>query len=110
MSAVKEALLRFTPSKSGVPPSEAQLLAQGNGIYSVKGSFLSLPGQWQVQVVIRREGKFDDFANFNFAVLAPGAQRQSGSTQNVAGVIVVLDGITIRAGDVGALAAGVWLP
>ena len=36
VQAVKEALLRFTPSQSNVPPSEAQLLAVGNGDYSVK--------------------------------------------------------------------------
>ncbi len=93
VQAVKEALLRFTPAKSGVPPSEAQLLAQGNGNYSVKGSFLSLPSQWQIQVVVRRDGKFDAFANFNFSVLAPGAQRQSASTENAAGVIIMLDGL-----------------
>ncbi len=93
VQAVKEVLLRFTPAKSGVPPSEAQLLAQGNGNYSVKGSFLSLPSPWQIQVVVRRDAKFDAFANFNFGVLAPGAQRQGGSTQHVAGVIVVLDGL-----------------
>ena len=71
VTAVKEALLRFTPAKSGVAPSEAQLLSQGGGEYSAKGSYLSLPGRWQVQVVVRREGQFDAFANFNFVVLAP---------------------------------------
>jgi mono/diheme cytochrome c family protein len=93
VKAVKEALLRFTPAKSGVPPSEAQLLARGDGSYSVKGSYLSLPSEWQLQVVIRRQAKFDSFANFSFAVLAPGQQRQSAGTQNMAGAVILLDGL-----------------
>jgi copper transport protein len=93
VSAVKEALLRFTPGQSNVPPSEAQLPAQGNGGYSVKGSFLSLPGRWQVQVVVRRDNQFDAFANFYFTVSAPGANRESAATPNAAGGVIALDGI-----------------
>ncbi len=93
VQSVKEALLRFTPSQSNVPPSEAQLLAQGDGDYSVKGSFLSLPGNWQVQVVVRRENKFDDFANFNFGIVPPGANRENAATPNIAGGMIVLDGL-----------------
>ncbi len=76
-----------------MPPSEAQLLAQGGGDYSVKGSFLSLPGNWQVQVVVRRENKFDDFANFNFGIVPPGANRENAATPNIAGGMLVLDGL-----------------
>jgi copper transport protein len=93
VQAVKEALLRFTPGQSNVPPSEAQLLAVGNGDYSVKGSFLSLPGNWQVQVVVRRENKFDDFANFNFSIILPGANRENAATSNIAGGVLVLDAV-----------------
>lgn len=93
VDAVKEALLRFTPGQSNVPPSEAQLIAQGNGDYSVKGSFLSLPGNWQVQVVVRRENRFDAFANFNFPVVPPGANRENAATPNIAGGFILLDGL-----------------
>ncbi len=91
--SVKEALLRFTPGQSNVAPSEAQLLAQGNGDYAVKGSFLSLPGAWQVQVVVRRANKFDSFANFNFSIVPPGANRENAHTPNIAGGVAVLDAL-----------------
>lgn len=66
VNETKEVALRFTPTTADVPPSEAQLIAQGNGVYSLKGGFLSLPDAWQVQAVVRRAGAFDAFANFNF--------------------------------------------
>lgn len=69
----KEVALRFTPTKVSVPPSEVQLTALGGGVYSAKGAYLSLPDTWQVQAVIRREAKFDAFANFNFALGATSA-------------------------------------
>ena len=90
---VKEALLRFTPGQQNVSPSEAQLLGQGGGVYETKGSYLSLPGNWQVQVVVRRENKFDAFANFNFSVTPPGANRESSFTPNIAGGMILLDGL-----------------
>jgi copper transport protein len=93
VQVVKEALLRFTPARNNVPPSEVQLLGQGNGTYTAKGSYLSLPGNWQIQAVVRREDKFDSYANFNFSVSAPGASRESAATQNVAGGIILLDGL-----------------
>jgi copper transport protein len=93
VDTIKEALLRFTPGQQNVSPSEAQLLAQGGGVYSTKGSYLSLPGNWQVQVVVRRENKFDTFANFNFPLIPPGANRESALTPNFAGGMIVLDGL-----------------
>ncbi len=66
----KEVALRFTPAQTSLPPSEAQLTGEGNGRYTVKGAYLSLPDTWQVQAVVRREGKFDSFANFNFELSA----------------------------------------
>jgi mono/diheme cytochrome c family protein len=64
----KEVALRFTPTTANVPPSGTQLIGQGNGQYAIKGSYLSLPDAWQVQAVVRREGKFDAFANFNIDI------------------------------------------
>ncbi len=69
----KEVALRFTPTKANVPPSEAQLIAQGGGVYTTKGAYLGLPDTWQVQAVVRRAGKFDSFANINFDVNAIGS-------------------------------------
>ncbi len=66
--STKEVLLQFTPVSGKLPPSKVTLSAQGGGKYSLKGSNLSLPDDWQVQAVVRREGKFDAYANFNVTV------------------------------------------
>jgi copper transport protein len=71
----KEVLLRFAPLSGKLPPSEAALSAQGGGQYSLKGSNLSLPDTWQVQAVVRREGQFDTYANFNVSVGATATQQ-----------------------------------
>lgn len=65
--------LSFTPTAVDVPPSQAQLAAQGNGLYGTQGAYLSLPGVWQVQAAVRRAGMFDAFANFNLDLSAAGA-------------------------------------
>lgn len=68
-----EVLLRFTPASGKVPPSEATLTSQGDGTYSIKGSYLSLPDSWQVQAVVRRTGAFDVYANYDLTVGSSGA-------------------------------------
>ena len=93
VNVVKDATLRFTPDKNNVSPSEAQLLAQGNGIYSIKGSYLSLPGNWQVEAIIRRENKFDAYAPFNYQVGAPGSNLGESQFPIIAGGIIFLDGL-----------------
>jgi len=65
LAPAKEVLLRFTPAAGNLPPAEAQLTLQATSAYTTQGSYLSLPGAWQVQAVVRREGKFDVFANFD---------------------------------------------
>jgi copper transport protein len=91
----KEALLRFTPTNANLPPSEAPLAAQGNGVYTARGAYLSLPGQWQVQAVVRREDKFDAFVNFNLEVGAASTStafpwtRVTGGGLLVAGIVFV---------------------
>lgn len=87
--STKEVLLRFTPASGKLPPSEANLSAQGGGRYSIKGSYLSLPDTWQVQAVVRREGKFDAYANFDLAVGA-SASGQSYPWHRVAGGLLLL--------------------
>ena len=71
VQSVKEALLRFTPSQANIPPSELELIGQGDGGFTAKGTYLSLPGNWQVQAIVRRQDKFDAYANFNFTLSKP---------------------------------------
>ena len=66
VTGAKQVALRFTPTIANLAPSQAVLQDKGNGLYSARGAYFSLPDNWQVQAVVRREGKFDAFANFNF--------------------------------------------
>jgi mono/diheme cytochrome c family protein len=93
VQSVKDALLRFTPDQGNIPPSEIQLIGQGNGTFTAKGTYLSLPGNWQVQAVVRREDKFDAFANFNFKVQKPGSANESSAIPRTSGALIILAGI-----------------
>ncbi len=92
---VKEALLRFTPNQGNFPPSEGQLISQGDGTFTAKGTYLSLPGSWQVQAVVRRVDKFDAYANFNFALRSPGSGDQPSATPHLAGVLILFNGLLL---------------
>lgn len=84
----KAAALRFTPVSGKLPQSEAILEARGNGEYSIRGAYLNLQDSWQVQAVVRRENKFDAYANFNFELGAgPG---QSYPWYRIAGGAILL--------------------
>ena len=74
-SQLKKLLLRFTPSQANISPSELELIGQGDGGFIAKGTYLSLPGNWQVQAIVRRQDKFDTYANFNFTLSKPGIRQ-----------------------------------
>jgi copper transport protein len=93
VQSVKEILLRFTPNKGNIPPSDLELIGQGNGAFSAKGTSLSLPANWQVQAIVRRDNKFDAYANFNFNVRAPGAASESTADPRVVGMLVIVIGL-----------------
>ena len=95
VSSVKNALLRFTPHQGNIPPSEIQLIGQGNGTYSAKGTYLSLPGHWQVQGVVRRANKFDAFANFDFNINPPGSANESSTIPRQAGAVLIVISLLI---------------
>ncbi len=92
---VNQALLRFTPQMANMAPSEGELIGQGNGTYTTKGTFLSMPGSWQVQVVVRRANKFDAYANFNFTINKPGETKQAAATPRFAGGLFLMMGLIV---------------
>ena len=97
LDQAKEVALRFTPTRTNVPPSEAQLSAQGSGVYAAKGAYLGLPDTWQVQAVVRREGEFDAFANFNFAVSAASTAASFPWTRASGGALLVAASVYLAA-------------
>jgi len=56
--------LRYTFLGQSIGAAETVAEPTGNGHYQVEGSYISLVGNWQVEVAIRRPGQFDTFAPF----------------------------------------------
>ena len=86
----KEVLLRFTSSQANIPPSELQLIGDGTGMYMAKGTYLSLPGNWQVQAVVRREDRFDAYANFDLKLQKPGSSERTVSSQQTGSLTLLI--------------------
>ena len=90
LRSAKEVLIRFTPSRANIPPSEIQLIGDGTGMFMAKGSNLSLPDQWQVQVVVRRENKFDVYANFDVNLQKPGSVDNTSASRQAGGLLLTI--------------------
>ncbi|MCI0553283.1 MAG: copper resistance protein CopC [Anaerolineae bacterium] len=90
VQSAKEVLLRFTPNQGNIPPSELELIGLGDGTFTAKGAYLSLPGSWQVQAVVRREDKFDAYANFDFTLRSPGSAEGSSTIPRQAAWLILL--------------------
>ena len=117
LRTAKEVLLRFTPDQANISPSELELISQGNGTFTAKGTYLSVPGRWQVQAIVRREDKFDAYANFNFALQKPGTPkenavniaRQTGLLLLFAGLLCGLLALAVHAKPIWRLGTGLPL-
>ena len=104
LRTAKEVLLRFTPDQANISPSELELISQGDGTFTAKGTYLSVPGNWQVQAIVRRDDKFDAYANFNFTLQKAGTPnenaanitRQTGLLLLFAGLLCGLLAFTLR--------------
>jgi copper transport protein len=93
LHSAKKVLLRFTPNQPNIAPSELELIGQGDGTFTAKGTYLSIPGNWQVQAVVRREDAFDAFANFNFTLQKPGASNEAAAIPRQIGLLILLIGL-----------------
>ena len=71
------------------------MIGQGDGSYTIKGTFFSMPGRWQVQAVVRRPNKFDAYANFNFMVPQPGQSSEAAGIPRVAGGLFLGMGLIV---------------
>lgn len=79
VSDASEVALRYTFLGESVGASSATAVSQGNGHYLVQSSDISLIGNWQVEVSVRRPNTFDTFAPFRLtAGLGGGIQPMSG--------------------------------
>lgn len=114
VQTAREILLRLTPKAGNIPSSELQLLADGGGTFSAKGTNLSLPGDWQVQAVVRRVDRFDAYVNYDLELRHPGesnttaASKQTGSLLLLIGLASVLT--TFSAGAKRSIRFGLGIP
>ena len=91
LRTANEVLLRFTPDQENIAPSDLELISRGDGTFTAKGTYLSVPGNWQVQAIVRREDKFDAYANFNFSLQKPGAANEGvANTARQSGTLLLL--------------------
>jgi copper transport protein len=117
LRTANEVLLRFTPDQANIPPSDLELISQGDGTFTAKGTHLSVPGDWHVQAIVRREDKFDTYANFNFTLQKPGTPgenaatiaRQTGLLLFFAGLLCGLLAFPVRARPIFRLGVGMPL-
>jgi copper transport protein len=89
---ITEAVLRFNAVGHDIPQFEAPLEDNGEGNFSVEGNYLSLPGQWQVQAVAKRDGVLDAVAYFNFG-LTPPQRAGADHTRGIGVLLAALDGL-----------------
>ncbi len=94
LRTAKEVLLRFTSRNVNISPSDLELISQGDGTFQAKGALLSVPGDWQIQAIVRREDNFDAYADFDFRLQAPALANES--TANIAkqtGLLFLFTGV-----------------
>ncbi len=68
--ADKVALL-LTPPDSSLGTTEVVLAGRGNGRYSGEGKYLSLPGDWQIQALVRLPGREDIRVTYSLSPKPP---------------------------------------
>ena len=67
----KNVSLEFSSKSGMMPDSKAALTNTGNGVYSLKGGYLSMPDQWDIKVVVQRTGQFDVYSDFSVPISQP---------------------------------------
>lgn len=63
-AGVSEVSLRFTFLGQSLGSAEAEAEQMAEGLYHLEGSYISLIGDWQMEVSVRRPGSFDTFAAY----------------------------------------------
>ena len=78
--------LRITLADESLGEQEARTEHTGAGIYSARGAWLSLAGDWQVVVLVRRSGQYDVRVPIALAlsVVAPAPVQPAASAQQPA--------------------------
>jgi copper transport protein len=97
LQGAKEVLLRFTPLNKNIPAADTILTAAGSGQFTASAANLSLPADWQIQAIVRRENRFDAMASFQFSLAGGDGASAPDATPRVAGGLLALDGLLFGA-------------
>jgi len=96
VEAVKGVLLTFIPVQADLPPSDMQMTAQGNGVFTAQGSNIGFPGDWQVEVSIDRPTSYLAIVTFDFNMPKPGTnENRSAAILQLSIFLIVLIGFLI---------------
>ncbi len=68
---IKAVFLIFNNEQAGLGPISAELTKVGEGQYSGSGSYLSQPGEWEVEITVQRTDAYDLNHSFTFEVKNP---------------------------------------
>jgi copper transport protein len=105
-----EVSLRFTYLARSLGATDAEAALAPDGAYSVEGAYLSLPGDWQIEVIVRRPDAFDAFAAYRVKVGLDGRIGPSGETTIVESAARWLSIYGLGFGGVAAMIMGViWI-
>jgi mono/diheme cytochrome c family protein len=77
-------LLRLSLVSSNLGTNEVETTESDGGRFTARGSYITLGGQWQVEVLVRRSG-FDDVVHRFYVPISgatPGALTQEDNTPN----------------------------
>ncbi|MCP5099032.1 MAG: hypothetical protein GY943_26060 [Chloroflexi bacterium] len=86
-------LVRFTYLEQEIGRVTAEAEEVEPGRFLVTGNYFSLPGTWQVDVVVRRAGLEDAIASFDWVVLPVNVQPQIVSKRPLAQPLTILAAI-----------------
>lgn len=78
-------LLRYTFLGQSLGADEGQAMPHDDGHYQLQGSYISLIGEWQVEIAIRRPGHYDTFAPFRLEAGLGGTIRPLASQETSLG-------------------------
>jgi copper transport protein len=60
--------MRFESQEKNLGESELRPTHQSNGVYTISGANLSVPGEWRIRTTIQRPDKFDTLVDFRPAM------------------------------------------
>jgi len=102
--------LRFTYLTRGLGTTKATATSTNDGAYTATGAYVSLPGEWQIEVAVRRPNAYDAFAAYRVKVDASGSIVPAGEATVIDSLMRWLSIYGLLFGGIVAIGLGaIWL-